>query len=88
MNKYQQNPDHIIDLHGYTISEVEIILDAILSEKKYALVRIITSKGSHGHNGPVVRTFVKDYLNMRNIRFNKSKIQDGGEGALEVFLRD
>ncbi len=86
MNKYERTPDHILDLHGRTIPEVEILLDDIFS-KNYSHVRIITGKGMHSKNGPVLQAFVKEYLQLRNIRFNQSKIQDGGEGALEVFLK-
>ena len=86
MNKYLKAPDHIVDLHGYTTAQVEIILSSLFKEGGYSHIRIITGKGSHGDNGPVVRNFVKQYLNNRNIRYNQSKIQDGGEGALEVFV--
>jgi len=85
MNKYQKTPDHIIDLHGYTVSEVKPLLESLF-KKQYSHIRIITGKGMHGPNGPVMRTFVKNYLNNKNIRFSQSKLQDGGEGALEVFL--
>jgi len=86
MNKYRQIPDCILDLHGRTIPEAEILLDDLFS-KKHSHVRIITGKGMHSKNGPVLQAFVKEYLQIRNIRFNQSKIQDGGEGALEVFCR-
>lgn len=86
MNIYEQRPDKIIDLHRYTLPEVEILLDDLLHDKPFRHVRIITGKGNHSKNGPVIRSFVKEYLQLRNIRFNQSKIQDGGEGALEVFL--
>jgi DNA-nicking Smr family endonuclease len=87
MNKYERTPEHVIDLHGYTTSEAEEILRVLLKEVKYEHVRIIVGKGSHGANGPVLRGFVKKYLEARSIRFNQSKPKDGGEGALEVFLR-
>ncbi len=86
MNKYLQTPNEIVDLHGYTTSEAENILDSLFKGKKNFHARIITGKGMHSANGPVLRDYVKDYLQRRNIRFNQSKIQDGGEGALEVFL--
>ncbi len=86
MNKYLQTPSEIIDLHGYTARESENILDDLFKDKKNLHVRIITGKGIHSENGPVLRDFVKNYLNRRNIRFSQSKLQDGGEGALEAFL--
>lgn len=85
MNKYAKNPDHIIDLHGCTKAEVGTLLDSLF-KANHKHIRIITGKGNHSANGAVVRTFVKDYLNSRGIRFNQSKIQDGGEGSLEVFM--
>ena len=86
MNKYERTPEYVIDLHGYTASEAEEFLRVLLRESKYAHVRIIVGKGSHGANGAVLRDFVKKYLNGRNVRFNQSKPKDGGEGALEVFF--
>lgn len=86
MNKYERIPEHTIDLHGYTTSEAEEMLRTLVKEAEYSHVRIIVGKGSHGSNGPVMRDFVKHYFSARNIRFNQSKPEDGGEGALEVFL--
>ena len=85
MNKYIQVPDSIIDLHGYTTAEARAILDDELKENIKHL-RVITGKGNHSEYGPVLRDYVKNYLNDRRIRFSQSKIQDGGEGSLEVFL--
>lgn len=86
MNKYLQQPDEIIDLHGHTIAETESLLRDIFARKGHSHVRIIVGRGTHSKNGPVLREFVKDQCISRNIRFNQSKLQDGGEGALEVFL--
>ncbi len=86
MNKYERTPEYVIDLHGYTTSEAEGMLRALLKNREYSHVRIIVGKGSHSANGPVLRDFVKRYLGARNVRFNQSKPKDGGEGALEVFL--
>lgn len=85
-NKYLQEPEHTIDLHGYTTYESKEILDQLLVERQFAHIRIIIGKGLNSENGPVLPDFVKNYLNTHNIRFNQSKIQNGGEGALEVFL--
>jgi DNA-nicking Smr family endonuclease len=85
MNKYLRTPNKIIDLHGYTTAEAKIILDDLLkSDESY--VRIIVGKGNHTGGVSVLRDFVKKYFFSKNIHFNQSKIQDGGEGALEVFL--
>ncbi len=85
-NKYAQIPDHTIDLHGYTTSEAERELGALLKIGQYKHIRIITGSGVQ-HFGPVLRDFVKNYLNARSIRFNAAKREHGGDGALEVFIR-
>lgn len=86
VNKYKQNPEAEIDLHGYTTSESEEILYSLLKEGKYKHVRIIVGKGNNSTNGPILPNFVRNYLNSQNIRYSQSKIQDGGEGALEVYF--
>lgn len=85
MNKYAQIPDKIFDLHGYTIREAEPVLSELCKQNKIH-ARIIVGKGKHSVNGPVLREFVKDFLQRKNVRFTQSKIQDGGEGSLEAFL--
>ena len=92
MNKYLPVPSKVIDLHGFTMREAEVILQNIFSSNdnfktyKQLHVRIITGKGTNSTSGPVLRDFVKKYLQRNNVKFNQSKIQDGGEGSLEVFL--
>ncbi len=86
MNKYIQNPDHTIDLHGYTTAEAERELGVLLKNTNYKHLRIITGSGAQ-HSGPVLRDFVKNYLNAHNVRFNTAKRENGGDGALEVFTR-
>jgi DNA-nicking Smr family endonuclease len=85
-NKYKQVPDLVLDLHGYTTLECEDSLEEIYRSKIYKHVRLIVGKGRNSENGPVLPNFVKNYLSGRNIRFNQSKIEDGGEGSLEVFF--
>lgn len=85
MNKYKQKPEHVVDLHGHTTREAGVVLELLLKERKYRHVRVITGKGDL-RNGPVLRTFVQSYLKQRGVRCHVSKISDGGDGALEVFL--
>ncbi|TRZ51543.1 hypothetical protein D4R99_04215 [bacterium] len=87
MNKYQRTPELILDLHGHTVKEAKTAIDALLSEHRYSHIRIITGKCSFREHGPVLAPFVKSYLEGKNISFNYSKVQDGGEGALEVFCK-
>ena len=86
MNKYTRTPEHILDFHGNTVKEVEEDLNAFFRNNTFNYIRIITGKGVHSQNGPVVREFVKKYLSKKRIRYSQSKPQDGGEGALEVFI--
>jgi len=87
MNKYQRTPDHIIDLHGYTLEETRVAITELLDSDEYSHIRIITGKGLHSENGPILKDFIRSYLEKNNIHFAQSKIQDGGEGAFEVFLK-
>ncbi|MFT5360000.1 MAG: DNA-nicking Smr family endonuclease [Candidatus Paceibacteria bacterium] len=87
VNKYEQIAELEIDLHGYTTAEAQDVLDDLLDEGAHAHVRVIVGKGTRSFNGPVLPDFVKSYLNARNIMYRQSKIRDGGEGALEVFLK-
>jgi DNA-nicking Smr family endonuclease len=86
-NKYPQTPDVELDLHGYTTFEAGEALDEIIKEGGYSHIRIIVGKGRRSVGGPVLPDFVKNYLNARGIRWNQSLIQNGGEGALEVFFK-
>ena len=81
-----QTPEYILDLHGYTVDETRKVLDAIFFKNNYSYIRIIFGKGIHSKNGPVLGQFVKRYLAKKSVRFNQAKIQNGGEGALEVFM--
>lgn len=92
MNKYLRQPDGVIDLHGRTTAESEDILRDIFKNKKVdgksgsSHVRIIVGKGNHSNGKPILRDFVKNYLTAKNIRYTQSKIQDGGEGAIEAYF--
>lgn len=87
MNKYERKPDYILDLHGYNTKEAAGMLDLIIESGKYAHMRIITGKGAFRETGPVMRSFVKSYFKKLDIRFETSKLYNGGEGALEVFFK-
>ncbi len=86
-NKYIQNPEVEIDLHGCTTLEARELLDSVVDEKRYSYIRIIVGKGNNSENGPVLPNFVKGYLNARGLPYKPAKMNDGGEGALEVFLK-
>lgn len=86
MNKYEQQPDEIIDLHGLSVSESLRVLVETIECEELNHVRVIVGKGTHSPHGPVLRDAVKHFFVARNIRFSQSKLSDGGEGALEVFF--
>ena len=86
MNKYEQIPECVVDLHGYTLREAERALEDLLDQENLSHVRIIVGKGNHSTGPALLREFAKSYLTSHRVRFTQSKIQDGGEGALEVFL--
>ncbi|MBP9686568.1 MAG: Smr/MutS family protein [Candidatus Doudnabacteria bacterium] len=84
MNKYEQKPDQVVDLHGLTTVEARYVLDEVFGGA-FRHVRVITGKGTL-RNGPVMRMFVEGYVRSRGFEFRYAKLSDGGEGALEVFL--
>ncbi len=86
-NKYPQTPELVLDFHGYTKYDAIEALDELLAMRAYTCVRIIVGKGRNSPNGAVLPDVVRTYLTTHNIRFSQSKIQNGGEGALEVFLK-
>jgi DNA-nicking Smr family endonuclease len=86
MNKYARIPEQIIDLHGCTLKEVEAVLAQLLLHRAYTHVRLIVGKGTHSKGRALVRDFTKEYLLTHNVRFAQSKLSEGGEGAIEVFL--
>jgi len=87
MNKYEQTPEHIIDLHGYTTAEAKLLLDTVFAFKKFSHVRVITGKSTYRGKPAVLLPFVKRYVLEHGVDFRPAKPQDGGEGALEVFLK-
>lgn len=87
MNKYAKIPTLVLDLHGHTTREAKEVLDEILAKNEHSHIRIITGKGTYRETGPVLRSYAQGYLRDRGISFQISKISDGGDGALEVFLR-
>jgi DNA-nicking Smr family endonuclease len=86
MNAYELVPDFTLDLHGLTVLESKHELEEIIDSGQYTHVQVIVGKGKNSSDGPVLPNFVKNFLFERNIRFSQSKIRDGGEGSLEVYL--
>ncbi len=88
-NKYPRVVKDELDLHQYIRREAK---DAVLSflnisqERGYDLVRIITGKGLHSEEGPVLRDYVLDLLDKNGYEHSFAKIREGGEGAIDVKL--
>ena len=65
------HPIYDIDLHGVTMSESKMILDEVFvyvkKHKKIKEVHIIVGTGSRSVNGPVLPSFVMNYLKERHI---------------------
>jgi DNA-nicking Smr family endonuclease len=89
----QLKPEDKLDLHGLTIDEacpkVRFFLqDAIYQGFKTVL--IITGKGLHSSDGPVLRQAVEKLLGQQRelvIEWGVAPRRYGGDGALVVFLR-
>jgi DNA-nicking Smr family endonuclease len=89
----QVKPEDELDLHGMTAEEaadrVKIFLQrAVFNGLK--TVRIVTGKGLHSDDGPVLRTVVERVLNHQRdqvVEWGSAPRRMGGDGALIVFLR-
>lgn len=88
-NKYSQNIiiDAEIDLHGMTYYEAEDAVLIFLKNSRYSgfkNIKIITGKGNHSSNKPVLKNITRQILLQENIKFTTGKIQDGGSGVFIV----
>jgi DNA-nicking Smr family endonuclease len=87
---YTPTIDAELDLHGCTASEARNAVEELLHEasvSKWSRVRIIVGKGMRSPLGiAVLPDTVKALLNQRGLTYTFAKLQNGGEGALEVLL--
>ncbi len=87
-NKYAQVVQGELDLHGYYQDEAKTMVQDFLKEaekKGFSRVRIIVGKGTHSSKGEgVLGNMLKSLLNKEGYDYTYAKIQDGGEGAIEV----
>ncbi len=90
-NKYPQVVQDVLDLHGYYQDTARTIVQDFLIEsgrKGFSRVRIIVGKGNHSTKGEgVLGNMVKSFLNKGEYIYTYAKIQDGGEGAIEVQIK-
>lgn len=79
-----------LDLHSLTRPQAEIELYDFL-ERSYELgfqkVRVVTGRGVNSENQQsVLRPFVEEILRREKLKFRKAKLNEGGSGAIEVWL--
>ncbi|MEI7620315.1 MAG: Smr/MutS family protein [Candidatus Falkowbacteria bacterium] len=89
-NKYQKTAEAILDLHGmYQVEAEEAVIDFLNDVKSRGcrFVRIIPGKGIHSADGyGVLNTLVREILSGRGYKFSSAKMNEGGEGALDIDL--
>ncbi len=87
-------PEAQLDLHGLgretARQKVEYFIDNAIFHG-LRIVLIITGRGNHSENKPVLRTSIENYLteeaSEKVIEWGRAPQRLGGEGALVVFLR-
>jgi len=93
LQRGQLEPEAELDLHGMTVDEatgraLSFMQNAIF--QGFRTVLLITGKGLHSEDGPVLRNAMERLLNQNNeqvIEWGVAPRRYGGEGALVVFLR-
>lgn len=89
----QLKPEAELDLHGLTIDEASAKALFFLHDAVYQgwqTVLIITGKGLHSKEGPVLRQAMEALLNQQReqvLEWGVAPPRYGGSGALVVFLR-
>lgn len=84
-NKYAYVPDRVIDLHGMTVADAAAALIDVLDNRGTQKVRIITGKGNHSAGGVgLVRQEIKRLLAARTIPWKYAKLDQGGEGVIDI----
>lgn len=82
-----------LDLHGLTVDEASAKVGFFLRDVSYQglqTVVIITGKGLHSSDGPVLRQAIEQLLNQQRehvLEWGVAPRRFGGDGALIVFLR-
>ena len=89
----QLKPEEELDLHGLTLDEALTRVRFFLDDARYRGVQtvlVITGKGLHSSDGPVLRQAVEKLLaQLRDLvlEWGSAPRNYGGDGALVVFLR-
>jgi DNA-nicking Smr family endonuclease len=91
--KGQLKPQDEIDLHGLTVDEATEKVRFFLQNSIYQglqVVIVITGKGLHSNNGPVLRRSIEKLLGQLSgqvVEWGVAPRRYGGDGAFVVFLR-
>ncbi|MBP9760543.1 MAG: Smr/MutS family protein [Candidatus Pacebacteria bacterium] len=87
---YTPTIDAELDLHGYFADEARVAVLDFLREARpqgWSRVRIVVGKGIHSVNGKgVLPDVIKSLLNREGYTYTYAKLENGGEGALEIML--
>lgn len=89
----QLQPEDELDLHGLSVEQASVKIEFFLQDAIYQgfqTVLIITGKGLHSSDGPVLRLAMERLLDQSReqvIEWGIAPKRYGGNGALVVFLR-
>jgi DNA-nicking Smr family endonuclease len=89
----QLKPEASLDLHGLTVEQASAKVHFFLQDVSYRgfqTILIITGKGLHSSDGPVLRQAVEKLLDQQReqiIEWGIAPRRYGGDGALIVFMR-
>lgn len=87
---YAPVTDAELDLHGCTSLEARREVEEFIEEAQregWSRIRIIVGKGTRSPGGiAVLPTTVKSILTERGLSYTYAKLENGGEGALEITL--
>jgi len=86
-------PEAELDLHGMTVDEATVKVPFFLQNaifQGFSTVLLITGKGLHSQDGPVLRSAMQSLLSKKSeqvVEWGVAPRRYGGAGALVAFLR-
>jgi DNA-nicking Smr family endonuclease len=88
LSRRPSEPELELDLHGYTKVEAEAALSVFFVEARRFHIhkaRVITGWGVHSPFGrPILKEFVRDWLDSKNYHYREGHPEEGGIGVLIV----
>ena len=89
-NKYSRTIHATLDLHGNTKAEAYDLLIKFLRdsrESKFKLVQVVTGSGVHSPGGKaVLKPYIEKTLREEGYEFSPAKVNEGGDGAIDVMI--